>query len=461
MFLTDDEGRMLEGELVEVDVTASARSPATPRVADSGAGFLVRFGLAGLGSGIETGAVTVLFVYFATEVVGLRPALAGLIAFAPRTMLVVVDPAIGVWSDRLKLRRGGRRGMLLIGGALYAGSLAVLFSIPPSWSHAASVLALTIAYSLNALGGSLFGVPYMTMPAELHDDPTIRTRLVAARMTALFLGLTFGAGCGPLLVEAFGGGAPGFRMMGLSLAGISLVCIAATALSIADRTAAAARERPSGLAAALSGFREPAFRGLAAAYLPAMIASGCASGAVAYFAVSTLGGSEVTAGILMLVLLVFGSATGPLWARFAEKVGRSAALLVALGLYVVGYASVGLVPVGAPLARAVPSFLAMGAALCGQQTLSFALLAELIRGPVGAARAGAVTGAWSAIEKIGLALGPFVLGLILGVGWSGSATDLPVGSVRTAIAWVPAALAAVSLLLMVFWSRRWTRALSA
>ena len=79
------------------------------------------FGWAGgeFGLACYAGLSTIYLLYFATEVLRIPPAWAGLALLVPRIWNIVADPIVGVLSDRTRTRFGRRRPYLLGGAVLW------------------------------------------------------------------------------------------------------------------------------------------------------------------------------------------------------------------------------------------------------------------------------------------------------------------------------------------------------
>ena len=61
----------------------------------------------------------------------------------------------------------------------------------------------------------MFSVPYLAVSSELSADPHQRTRVMMYRLNFMTLGVVVGVGAAQPLMAAFGGGAAGWRAMGL------------------------------------------------------------------------------------------------------------------------------------------------------------------------------------------------------------------------------------------------------
>ncbi len=71
------------------------------------------YGAAEFSNSLTWTMVFVIFLYFLTDVVGISPWFAGFILMIGRVWDAVVDPIVGVWTDRTRCRYGRRRPFIL------------------------------------------------------------------------------------------------------------------------------------------------------------------------------------------------------------------------------------------------------------------------------------------------------------------------------------------------------------
>jgi GPH family glycoside/pentoside/hexuronide:cation symporter len=89
---------------------------------------------------------------------------------------------------------------------------------PPQMTQTVLVIYMTAALILYSTGYSLFNVPYMTMPSEMCESFTERTRLLSFRTVFVSIGQLLSLAGTAALINAGGGGMPGYRVMGLVMA---------------------------------------------------------------------------------------------------------------------------------------------------------------------------------------------------------------------------------------------------
>lgn len=148
----------------------------------AGFGTLVAYGLGDIYGGGSFMIVGLLFMFYLTEVVGLSPALAGLVFGIGKVWDAVTDPLMGYISDRTRSRFGRRRVYFL------AGIVPIMISFILMWvpirtdSQAALFAYYSAMYMLFATVFTMVMIPYSALAAELSGDYKVRNRLSGARL---------------------------------------------------------------------------------------------------------------------------------------------------------------------------------------------------------------------------------------------------------------------------------------
>jgi len=128
--------------------------------------------------------------------------------------------------------------------------------------------------------------------------------------------------------------------------------------------------------------------------------------------------------------------TIPVWSALGRRFGDRPVLAVALVAYAALSVTLGLCARGAaPWAVSLWIFAALGAPFAAAQVLPFTLMAHLIHEEVGiyGGAEGVFTGLWTAAEKVGLALGPSLVGIALAIGGAPSVAIPPFVAVAPAV----------------------------
>lgn len=378
---------------------------------------VLAYAMGSFGTGVFSTVPTVLLLYFCTEILDIAPAWAAVLVVAPKLWSIVWDPFVGAWSDRTVTCLGRRRPFLIAGMVGVAVSFVAVFS-PPRLDAGGLLIWTGVSYFALATLYSLFAVPYVALPAQIGHQPEERARLVAWRMVVVMIGVLVGAGAAPLLVAAAGGGRGGYAVMSLIIAGACAVAMTGPILMLRGRDSASVRrEGPNPrlwhqLAKALGHGR---FRLLIAVYLVQLSGTAALSASIPYLVTKALARSEGDIGVAMFAMLGATTLAVPLWALAGRRWGESRALAGAAMLFAVVATGVGVASLAGwswPVVLAL--FAIAGLPLGGMQVLPFTLVAHLVHAVAGdAGDEGVFTGVWTAAEKLGLALGPGIIGLAL------------------------------------------------
>ena len=140
------------------------------------------YGSGDIGFSLTTTIIAAYFLIFLTDVVGIRPAVAGIAILAGRTWDYFNDPIIGHISDRTRSRWGRRRPFLLFGALPFALAFMLMWFKPPWDNGLALVIYYALAYILFDSAATFVYMPYYALTPELTEDYDERTSLTSYRM---------------------------------------------------------------------------------------------------------------------------------------------------------------------------------------------------------------------------------------------------------------------------------------
>ena len=141
---------------------------------------------------------TAMLMVYLISAVGIAPAVAGSLVFVSKIYDGITDPVMGIISDRTNSRWGRRRPYLLVGGVLAALSVIGLFSVHTVTFVPTQVWVLVMLL-VAATAYTVFNVPYMSMPAEMVQDPYERSKLMSFRVAWIAVGTFVGIALAPRL----------------------------------------------------------------------------------------------------------------------------------------------------------------------------------------------------------------------------------------------------------------------
>ncbi|MEU1926476.1 MFS transporter [[Kitasatospora] papulosa] len=417
----------------------------------------IRYGLGSLCTGTFATVPGLILLYYLTDVLAVPAAVAGAAVFLPKAWDVLINPLVGALSDRSRLRGGPRRPFLLIGACTLPPLFALIFAAPPLRGAPAAGYVAAL-FLLAATAYAVFQVPYVTMPAEMTEDPGERGRVLGWRVGFLGVAILLSGALAPAIAHADGDTPGSYRLMGVAVAVLLAVGMFG-AWSATRRAPAVARgEAEPSLRAQLAAARSSRpFLHLAGMWTLQALAIGVMLAGVQYFATYTLGSAgAVTPLFACLIgpLVLFM----PLWNRLARRKGVTYAQWCASLLYTAGAVLLAFTGSGGP-AVGYAAVVLVGIAYAGLQLLPLTMLADTLAADAAATgrrRAATFTGLWTAAETLAFALGAGVFATVLAVtGFRSSDAahqveqpDAALTGITAGMSVLPALLAAASLVLL-------------
>jgi GPH family glycoside/pentoside/hexuronide:cation symporter len=374
------------------------------------------FSLGMIGDRIFRDAPALLLMVYMTNYLGIPPAMAGLAIFIPKLLIMLVDPAVGTLSDRLKTRWGRRRPLMLVGALLASASFVLFFHVPHFDVVIAQASYMSAIVFVGFTGYSLYSVPYLTMASEIAGSETERRKIMSFRVVFMAIGLSISAFAGGF-VQSIGGGTDGYRLMSWFYGAICLITMLATVAVTGD----AAHGTPSTVSPSLlkqfrlvAGNREY-LRLLLVGFLQ-KVGEGVGYGSFAYFCIYVVEQPLSGIGLVVLASTAGQVVAQPLWLRAGRRwsgptlysagvLGWCVSLLLWLAMK--GQSPLWLIPLG----------FGAGAVAGGFLMVTLSLLSDRMAKDTsdsGMNFEGVYSGLWLASEKLAFALGALIVGSVIG-----------------------------------------------
>lgn len=387
------------------------------------------YGVGQVGGQILRDTPSLILPLYMTTVLGMEPALAGLSIMIAKIWVVLADPVAGVVSDRSRSPMGRRRPFILAGGLIAALCFVLLFLPPAGTSDWLLFAYMTAVYVVLNTGYSLFSVPYLSMASEMSDDPNERTTLLSFRNACLALGLILGGAAAPKIVGYFaqadgGSAAEGYRVMGYVMGAV----IAAATLWVFFGTA---RTKLRDISEATLPLREQLriawankpFVVLIAANIVQYVSAGIGyAGGFFFFAYAMdlgLGAFDVIP-VWIIIISVASIAAMPLLVWASTRFGKMPVYKWCLVLYAISIQAYFLADADSLWIVWLVA-VTIGLFNGGFILMSFSVLTDTIaydRERSGVSREGALSAVYSAVDKVGNALGSAVfLGILSLIGF--------------------------------------------
>lgn len=322
---------------------------------------------------------------FYTDVLGLRPELAGAAAAIAILWDAFADLFIGLASDRTRSRLGRRRPFLLGGGLTLAAATVLLFHPPAASSELGKAGFLLVSFIALNTAVSLLSVPHTALASELTYDRDERTELFGYRLFLGNVGLLAGATLpGLALAYAERGQVPREAAYGLASWGVAGLVLA-TALTSFVATKGRDRSPPDaggmGARVLLRSFRDVlgdrTFRPLLLAYVVAQIGLALNGTFALYYYEYRLRLSADDVARVLGVFVTSWSLSIPLWVLASRRWGKR--WLAFGGIALLGVATSWIYLVAPPEQLRLPMTIAVvGGALAGSIVLLEAIVADVV-----------------------------------------------------------------------------------
>jgi len=379
-------------------------------------GIKLSYGIGDISNNIFIVTTGMYLLFFLTDVVGVNPALAGIMLLFPKLWDVISDPVMGAISDMTRSRFGRRRVYLLWGAIPFGITFFVIFNAPNWGGEFANALQVSLLFALGCTVFTIVNVPYASMVPEMSDDYNERMSITSFRMIFASVGALLAGALALPLVQAGGGGHPGYQFMGavfgVVIAITCFICFFGTAKApglparkemppLKEQVRIAARNRP--------------FVMLMSSYFLQALAIGILMAGFIYYVKYAMALPETAMNIAFPIFLVTGILFIPVWLAVGKKLGKIKAYYIGLAIFTVMMASLFFTSPSLLWLFYVQVFLA-GIGFSSFQLFPFSMLPDTIEYDEmqsGLRREGIFSGVWSAGQKIAYSVGPPIVGFAL------------------------------------------------
>lgn len=355
-------------------------------------------------------------LFYATEVLRIPPAIAGVALLLPRLIDAFADPLMGALSDRTKSSLGRRRLYLLIGAPLLGVTFGAVFFVPPDAEMVLKVSLLVASFMASNAAVTIYEVPYSAMAAEMTRSYKERTSLTGYKMFAARFGGVVCAFGAPVIFGSQASLTDGFRVLGVCIGVFMIV----TGLWAFFATARAPRiettpQRFSIADEIRAVIENRSFTTLWIAFLLQNLAIGASATTLIYFVTQVMRVAPQQAALYMSIGGVVGVVATPIWVAIGRKIGKQRGYYTGLTITAaMTIPTLFIIPEQAPLL--LLALVVAGVGDAATQLFPNAMAPDTVEVDElrsGLRREGAIFGAWGFCRKLGMTGGAFIVSLAL------------------------------------------------
>ncbi|MGV3680907.1 MAG: MFS transporter [Acidovorax sp.] len=300
-------------------------------------GTKLSYAVGNVGLQMLIAAMGFLLMIFYTDVALVPPAVAGAALLVGKVWDTINDPLFGWVTDRTRSRWGRHRVYLIYGALPLAVVSAAVWMVPPGLSPVAAFLWIAITYTLFDTLMTLVQLPYQAMAANLTREYDERTSLTAFASLGALIGFFAGSVLMPVLVRAAPDARTGYALAGACFglaAGIAVAVVAWRVREpVADEAPATADAAPawdSVRRTLLGTLRNRPFLLLVSAAGLVRLGLTLVQGALAYFVIYQLKGTQADLPRLMAILLGVVAVSLFVWKRVVDRWEKNRAYMLGL-----------------------------------------------------------------------------------------------------------------------------------
>jgi len=293
------------------------------------------YGSGDIGFSLTTTIVAAYFLFFLTNVVGIRPAVAGIAILIGRSWDYINDPIIGHISDRTRSRWGRRRPFLLFGALPFALAFTMMWFKPP-WENLIALTAYyAVAYVIFDTAATFVYMPYYALTPELTEDYDERTSLTSYRMFYSIFGSLLAFTIPLMIVGSFSPGNTGkVLLMGAIFGLISALPLLLVFAYTREKQEFVEQAQPTFKDSLKAAFKNKPFVFGAVIYLITWVSFDILQTVLLFF-IKYVMGRETDIDLIMAVIFIVAIFALPFWEWTSRKLNKRLAYAAGIAFWAV------------------------------------------------------------------------------------------------------------------------------
>lgn len=359
--------------------------------------------------------ISFYYLIFLTDIVKIRPALAGFIVLFSKIWDAMSDPLMGIITDNTRSKWGRRKPYFLIGFFSILASFFLLWLPISASSEIVRFLYMLFAYTLYSTVSTIVMVPYSAMSSEISLDYKERNtvngaRLIFSQVSSLLCAVI------PLeIVKAFSDVRSGYMAMAVAFGAFFAIPFLLIFLFTKERVPFDDQKSKFSLKLFLQPFKVRSFRYLIAIYLFAFLAMDIVSTVFAYYMNYYLK-RPAELNFVLGTMLIVQVIMVPLVVSLANKIGKAKVVMYSIMVWLVAIVFMALLQPswGAWFIYANAFIMGLGIAGCVVMPwLMYPDVTDVGELAFGKRTAGSFSGIMTFMRKFSSALGIFIVSAML------------------------------------------------
>ena len=383
------------------------------------------------GGGGQT-LVSVLFMMFLTNIIGINAGWAGTVIMISKMWDAVSDPIMGVISDNTRSKFGRRKPYIFLGGIILIISMALLWYPVTFGTQAGLIVYVTITYLLYSTVSTIISVPYSSLSTEVSTEYEETNKLNLLRLAFSLVSTALSTLIPSMLFESMQAGNISLMQFYIYIVvGFGLffaIPLLMTGIFVKERVKYGDEKSAFSLKQFLKPLKVKSFRQLLGLYLCQSTSLDIVSAIALYYAIYVVAGMSATVflGAFLVVQLVML----PILNKLVNTVSKAKLYRFGLPLSLICAALIGIFPSDwNPIFIYVLTAL-MAVGFAGAQTMSWIIFPDVVdiaQLGLGERISGSLSGAMTFTRKAASAIALFIVGQALNIaGFIEKTEEIPV-----------------------------------